>query len=1276
MLHTPRPRILRFHHISLLAVACTSLLTESTTAQPRLTFEATEHQRLFGEDNLYYENYGRRMAMYHGTVVMAGVSKAAVFQTTQFGTTTCGTIDTGLPDIDDVAIGIGTVVFGDAASHYSIGGPAGGTVSIWRRGFDCTFEHSANITTPDASVTGYQIRNFGASVATSGNIVLVGAPDSRECCSGNVDGPGFVFVYHFNGQTWDLVSWFTSDDGEPWRYFGASIAMSHSYAIIGAPRESTAPAGEYGAAYVFNRGANNDYDQLHQLDPIDTPTATSDNNWATHVGGNGYDLWAIGADGAVGVLEKVHPGAPFVFTRVPLPGRVLSRAGDAVAASSQQVFYIDQPTGQIISVYDVNNSWQEWRVYNNPYGSFPIGITGADRFFAVGYPGESVAGPRTGRAMVYRELNDFFEHADLVYGDAEDGDLFGRSIATTDFGDGRYGALIAAPEDDGNKGAVYRYLYDLDRDAWTKTERWQPADIWENADFGHELAYAAPFRYAASAKPTDDVRYGAVYVRSSTGESRIDGPELSGNFGDGLAYHGEELAIGATESLGASGYSGAVYIYRHDGNDWQRTQTVTGANNLGQSAPSHDAEFGETVIMNEEWLIVGAPRDERDGTKAGAAFIYRRTPNGWQYFQRLETGDITPDDLYGHTLAIQDDWLFVGAPRVAPDFADGGEGAVYAFQFDGSQWTLADKFLAYDGVTDGSFGGSLAIQGRDLVIGAPGVDHPDARVGGAIYTYRYFGGSWIPADRRIDNHNPGNDDFAGRSVAIAGDMILVGADGGDGAVENAGEVVVHRYRPRVRVPSPLDGNNNQPPCLDDFAPDYQQQVRSPNSEVETDYFGRQVVMWGDVMAISEPAADVEFVDATGNTQVRRIGNVHIYRRTDVDEWSLEETISPPVEDLTPVLRTYNFGQTLALDGELLVVGNHGGQLVYVYEYTSAGWKRRTTIENTDGPRSFGSTALDVAGDTILISDAYESLDGVTGAGAIYFYNRIDRDNWELVNGPVLSSEAHFGQHFGYRLALDDNGTRAVVTGDRLPAGFRSVHVYELINDSWQETTKLNVDAENPSINFGSFGLDISGNHIAVGDADRAANNVQPGAVFTWELDGSTWIGPDILLGSDPGFQDKFGSNLALDGDMLVVGTPAAYRDGGYNGHRTGAAYVFGHQNGLWDERWRYAPPESTRTYGERVAISGGVIAAGTTWGPDTTPQGDGIVDAIDLQCGNTCNGDLDGDNTVDLLDFALLQTRFAKPASGGPEYGDFNRDGTIDLADFAEFHQHLGTACP
>lgn len=1276
MLHKQRLRTIRIPFQALVTLACVGIHSEITLAQPVLGFDVSEVQRLYGEDNLYNEAYGRRMAMHGGTIVLAGHSKAAIFHATQTGTNVCGSIDAGLPDIDDVAVGIGSVVFGDAASHYSISGPTGGTVTIWRRGFNCTFHHSATLTTPDASVTGYQIQNFGASVAASGNVVLVGAPNSRECCSGNVDGPGFVFVYHFDGDNWNLVSWFTSDDEEPWRYFGASISMSHEHAIIGAPRESSAPAGQYGAAYIFSRNANDQFSQLHKLDPIDTPTPTSDNNWATHVGGNGYDLWAIGADGAVGVVEKVHPSSPFVFTRVPLPGRVLSRAGDAVAASSQRVFYIDQLTRQIISVYDINNTWQEWRVYDNPYGSFPMGIVGADRFFAVGYPTESVAGPRTGRAMVYRELNDFFEHADLIYGDAEDGDLFGRSVATTDLANGRYGALIAAPQDDGNKGAIYRYVYDLDNDAWTKTERWQPDGIWENAHFGHELAYARPFCYAASAKSTGSVPYGAVYARNSTGITRIDGPELSCGFGDGLAYHGEILAVGATESAGASGYSGAVYIYGYSGNEWQLTQTLTGANNFGETPPSYDAEFGETVVMNDEWLIAGAPRDERDGPSSGAAFIYRRTPAGWQYFQRLETGDITAEDLFGHSLAIQDDWLFVGAPHVAPDSANGGEGAVYAFQFDGNRWNLNDKFLPFDGVTDGSFGGSLAVRSRDLVIGAPGVDHPNVRVGGTIYTYRYFGGSWLPANRRIDNQNPGDDDFAGRSVAIAGDMILVGADGGDGAANNAGEVVIQRYRPRVRVPSPLDGNNNQPPCLDDFASGFRQQMRSPISELEHDDFGRQVVLWGDVMAVSEPYADVDFVDDAGVTQVRRIGSVHIYRRTDVDKWTLEETITPPVEDLTPALRTTNFGQTLALDDELLVVGNHGGQLVYVYEYTTAGWNHRTTIENTDGARSFGSTALAVAGDTILISDAYETLAGITGVGALYFYQRIDRNAWELVDGPVICSEAYFGQHFGYRVALDDDGTRAVVTGDRLQAGLRTVYLYELINDSWQETTKLNVDGENASINFGSFGLDISGNHIAVGDADRYADNVQPGSVFMWQFDGKTWVGPHILIGSNPGFQDKFGSTLALDGNMLVVGAPSAYREGENNGHRTGAVYVFGHQNELWDERWRYATQESTRAYGEQVAISGGIIATSTTWGPDVTPQGDGFVDAIDLQCGSTCNGDLDGNQTIDLLDFAILQTRFAEPATGGPQYGDFNRDGIVDIADFVVFRANLGTQCP
>ncbi len=69
---------------------------------------------------------------------------------------------------------------------------------------------------------------------------------------------------------------------------------------------------------------------------------------------------------------------------------------------------------------------------------------------------------------------------------------------------------------------------------------------------------------------------------------------------------------------------------------------------------------------------------------------------------------------------------------------------------------------------------------------------------------------------------------------------------------------------------------------------------------------------------------------------------------------------------------------------------------------------------------------------------------------------------------------------------------------------------------------------------------------------------------------------------------------------------------------------------------------------------------------------DGGVLLIDLA--DACPGDVDGNNTVDLSDLAILLANFGNPAATR-EQGDLTGDGTVDLSDLAELLSNFGGSC-
>lgn len=85
-------------------------------------------------------------------------------------------------------------------------------------------------------------RAFGRALALSANELLVGDPQAR-------DGAGVVWVYTHKGPTFELAGEIVPRVPSKEAWFGASIALEGTTAVIGAPLENT----RAGAAYLFAR---------------------------------------------------------------------------------------------------------------------------------------------------------------------------------------------------------------------------------------------------------------------------------------------------------------------------------------------------------------------------------------------------------------------------------------------------------------------------------------------------------------------------------------------------------------------------------------------------------------------------------------------------------------------------------------------------------------------------------------------------------------------------------------------------------------------------------------------------------------------------------------------------------------------------------------------------------------------------------------------------------------------------------------------------------------
>jgi hypothetical protein len=112
--------------------------------------------------------------------------------------------------------------------------------------------------------------------------------------------------------------------------------------------------------------------------------------------------------------------------------------------------------------------------------------------------------------------------------------------------------------------------------------------------------------------------------------------------------------------------------------------------------------------------------DVGGGTDAGSASIYHRELVGsaytWVEQAALFAGDAAAFDQFGSSVCISGDLALVGAQDEGPFL--GRAGAAYLFQRDGSTWTEVAKFRPGAGVSGDEFGHSVAIDDGMVVIGA------------------------------------------------------------------------------------------------------------------------------------------------------------------------------------------------------------------------------------------------------------------------------------------------------------------------------------------------------------------------------------------------------------------------------------------------------------------------------------------------------------------------------------------------------------------------------
>lgn len=306
----------------------------------------------------------------------------------------------------------------------------------------------------------------------------------------------------------------------------------------------------------------------------------------------------------------------------------------------------------------------------------------------------------------------------------------------------------AGNDDAEDSGAAYVFVRSgttWTQQAYLKASNTDPDDSfgWSVAISGDTVLVSAPQENGDSTgvngsqgnAPTNPFWGGAVYVFVRDGGSWTQEAYLKASntgagdyFGLGIALCGDRALIAAPfEDSAATGIdgdgsdngatdAGAAYLFTRTGTLWTQEAYVKASN-----AGTRDWFALQSVALAGDTMAIGA-RDERsnaqgvdgpqgndDAVGSGAAYVYRRAGGSWSQVAYLKSSNSEAQDQFGHSVALGEDLVVVGADYEASNATGVGgnqaddsaprAGAVYAFRLAKDETLVLDFETEDDGVT-------------------------------------------------------------------------------------------------------------------------------------------------------------------------------------------------------------------------------------------------------------------------------------------------------------------------------------------------------------------------------------------------------------------------------------------------------------------------------------------------------------------------------------------------------------------------------------------------
>ena len=562
------------------------------------------------------------------------------------------------------------------------------------------------------------------------------------------------------------------------------------------------------------------------------------------------------------------------------------------------------------------------------------------------------------------------------------------------------------------------------------------------------------------------------------------------------------MVVGAAKDDDNGSQSGSAYVFKKPNSGGWADGTESAK--LTDSDGAGNDNFGWSIAVDGDTVLVGARLDDDDGADSGSASLYE--VSDWTAVPSSAAGETnaTSYTVTGLTNEAEYDFRIratngvgtgptsdavtiilalpskptgltatSGNTQAALTWDDPSDSAVTGYDY--LLHREAAKLTPIDGAADDQFGWSVAVDGNTAVVST----YRDDNVKGAVYVLIRESGTWSEVAKLTASDGDAGDHF-GYSVAMDGDTVLVGATANDGNSSGSGAAYL--------FVKPNGG----------WVTATQTAKLTAYDGATADSFGHAVAMDGDTVVVGAYRDDDNGLGS---------GSAYVFTKPS-DGWA-DATETAKLTASDGAAGEY-FGLPVAVSGDTVVVSARGDiddrGAVYVFTKPSDGWATTTgTVKLTafDGADDddFGiSVAVD--GDTVAVGAWYDDDNGFN-SGSLYVFKR-PGDGWTTTTeaAKLTASDGAANDQFGVSVAVDEE--KLVVGAYRTDTFKGSAYVFAKPVNGWAtgtETAKLNASDRAASDNFG-LSVAVDGDTVVVGSPYDDDNGAGSGSVYLYEV--SDW----------------------------------------------------------------------------------------------------------------------------------------------------------------------------